>query len=158
MYDPQIHHRRSIRLKEYDYSKEGCYFITLCTINKECLFGEIKENTIILNKTGKLIIETWGWLQQQYTFMTIHEWTIMPNHLHAIIELKDTATKNLGGIIGAFKTVSTKKFNQIITQNNIQLWQRNYYEHIIRDSRSYDSIINYIRTNPERWIEDSLHP
>ena len=94
-YNPQIHHRKSIRLKGYDYSREGLYFITICCHNRDCLFGEIIENNdlinptqqMILNDAGKIAIECWLQIPEHFPNVILHEHIIMPNHIHGIIEL-----------------------------------------------------------------------
>ena len=84
-YDPAIHHRRSIRLPGYDYSQPGSYYVTLCTEGKEPLFGQIVEGEMHRNKWGDCVARCWKWLAQQYPYIDLDEWTVMPNHLHGII-------------------------------------------------------------------------
>ncbi|MCP4680976.1 MAG: transposase [Desulfobacterales bacterium] len=166
--------RKSIRLKGYDYSRAGTYFITICTQNRSCLFGQIENGKMILNEYGKIIKTTWEWLQQQYEYIDPDEFVVMPNHLHGIIVLRSrggspygrfanrpyNATgkhKPLGRLIGAFKTVSTKQINKIRQTPGAKLWQRNYYEHIIRNDKSYHQIAEYIQTNPLKWLDDRYY-
>jgi REP element-mobilizing transposase RayT len=173
-YDPEIHHRRSIRLQGYDYSQDGTYFVTLCTHNRENLLGEIKNGEMILNEYGKIIAESWEWLGVQYDYVELDAWVIMPNHMHGIIVINQNGggsgrggsrtaptrtappvkTKSLGRLIGAFKTVSTKRINQIRKTPGAIVWQRNYWDHIIRDEKSLRNIRNYIINNPLQWEED----
>jgi len=95
-YNPNIHHRRSIRLKDYNYSQNGLYFITICTKNRECLFGEIINEEMQLNKTGKIIEKCWLEIPQHYPKITLHQHIVMPNHFHAIIEIAaDSTQKNI---------------------------------------------------------------
>ncbi|HAF63212.1 MAG TPA: transposase, partial [Anaerolineaceae bacterium] len=84
-YDPEIHHRRSIRLQGYDYSQDGTYFVTLCTHNRENMLGEIKNGEMVLNEYGKIVSESWEWLSVQYDYIELDAWVIMPNHMHGII-------------------------------------------------------------------------
>ncbi len=177
-YDPEIHHRRSIRLKGYDYSRSGYYFVTMCTHNRECLFGEIINGEMALNEYGGIVSESWKWLGVQYDHVELDAWTIMPNHMHGIIVINNDghghdcrgdsqsdcrggsrtaptcANKPGGRLIGACKTVSTKHINHIRNTPGLPVWQRNYYEHIIRDEKSLENIRNYIINNPARWEED----
>jgi REP element-mobilizing transposase RayT len=143
-YDAKIHHRRSIRLPEYDYSQAGFYFVTICAQNHESLFGQVVDGQMRLNKYGRLVAETWIWLAQRYAYVELDEYVIMPNHLHGIIVISQerrggsrtapTTTvsttvirrKPLGQLIGAFKTVSTKRINQGRGTPGTRLWQRNY--------------------------------
>ncbi len=175
-YNPNIHHRRSIRMRRHNYSQTGRYFVTLCTQNRKHLFGKIMENKMVLNNVGRIAFETWKWLQTQYDHVELDEWAIMPNHLHGIIVIINNNTngsqtthinpregsqsvsagkrKPIGRIIGAFKTVTTKRTNQIQGRTGIKLWQRNYYEHIIRNNHDLSRIRNYIINNPRKWNVD----
>ena len=162
--------RRSIRLKEYDYSQDGGYFVTICTENRKSIFGEIINGTIQLNESGSTIAATWQWLSEQYPYIKLDACVVMPNHFHGILFLFNyskggsrtaptpTRHKPLGRLIGAFKTVSTKRFNEIHGTPAQQLWQRNYYEHVIRNETDLEEIREYIQTNPLRWLEDENHP
>lgn len=165
-YDPQLHHRRSIRLQGYDYSQEGLSFVTICVQNMECIFGDIINNKMILNDIGQTIESACQQIEQQYPHIQFNIYCIMPNHFHAIIEITSPRTggsrtalpasspKPLGRIIGAFKTITTKSINLRNNTPGKRLWHRNYYEHIIRNDYSYQNIYNYILENPERWRED----
>jgi REP element-mobilizing transposase RayT len=165
-YNFEIHHRRSIRIPDYDYSQPGYYFVTICTYNKECLFGRIVDGKMVLNEDGKIISKTWLWLSEQYTYIRLHEWIIMPNHLHGIIEYRDDCRggsrtaptvikyKPLGRIIGAFKTVSTNRINTIQNTSDSRLWQRNYWEHVIRDENDLIRVRSYKINNPLKWSND----
>ena len=123
-YDPNKHHRRSIRLKGYDYTQTGAYFVTIVSYQRECLFGEIVDGEMVLNDFGKVVYETWQWLEKQYPYVESGTSVVMPNHFHGILIIHDngrgdsriapTGTikrKPLGRLIGAFKTVSTKQIN-----------------------------------------------
>jgi REP element-mobilizing transposase RayT len=162
--------RRSIRLPGYDYSQPGLYFVTICTQNQKCLFGKIKNGIVHPNRYGEIIWEQWEWLEKQYPYIELDTWILMPNHLHGIIYIKHqnlrldcrggsrtapTADglkqKTLGRLIGAFKTVSTKRINHIRKSTGSKLWQRGYYEHIIRDEQEYYAIRKYILDNPIHW-------
>ena len=119
-FNPKIHHRRSIRLKGYDYSQAGAYFVTIVTWQREMLFGEIVDGVMKLNVIGKIVSGKWQWLETQYEYVELGEWVVMPNHFHGILVIHDDGRggsrpaptpikhKPLGGLIGAFKTVSTK--------------------------------------------------
>jgi REP element-mobilizing transposase RayT len=166
-YNPAIHHRRSIRLQGYDYSQTGAYFITVCTQNRECLFGGIVNGEMWLNEAGKFVADSWKWLAEQYDHVSLDAYVVMPNHLHGIIVITDgcrggsrTAPtgkhKPIGRLIGAFKTVSTKRVNELRHTPGTKLWQRNYWEHIIRDESELNRIRDYIRNNPAQWETDKL--
>ena len=193
-YNPDIHHRRSIRLKGYDYSRNGAYFITICTQNRVCLFGGIEQGEMILNDAGKMVHNIWDEIPAYYEGIEIDAFQIMPNHIHGIIVIvgagpcacPDTNAnihKNYGtgqprgvaptgndifqtklslpDIVHRFKTLTTKKYIDGVKQHNWQpfdkkLWQRNYYEHIIRDEESSHKIQEYIMNNPREWERDEL--
>lgn len=194
MYDKTVHHRRSIRLHGYDYSIPDYYFITICAQDKKCIFGRVCNGEMALNEFGKIVCNSWEWLAEQYEYIKLHEYVVMPNHFHGIIEICDVGarrdapyfhgiieicnvgarrdapraarepplqqpvrTKKIGGITGAFKTVSTKQINIIRGTPGKKLWQRNYYEHIIRDGADYEKIMNYIVSNPQTWDSDKLY-
>jgi putative transposase len=194
-YDPAKHHRRSIRLKDYDYTQAGAYFITLCVENRACVLGDVIDGEMQLSPSGAIVAEAWEWLAQQYPYVAIDEYVVMPNHFHGIIVIDaptvgavreppneppnepptipspSTPTvgavreppnkpprKSLGRLIGAFKTVSTKRINELNTTPGISFWQRNYYEHIIRHENALDRIRRYIIRNPMKWAIDRQNP
>ncbi|HEX9830405.1 MAG TPA: hypothetical protein VGA94_01860 [Thermodesulfobacteriota bacterium] len=88
-YDPEKHHRDSIRLKEFDYGQAGAYFVTICTKDRECLFGEIEDGKMRLNECGEIVPQTWKWLAEPYPYVLLGEWMVMPNHLDGIITIVD---------------------------------------------------------------------
>ncbi len=169
----QRRERKLNRLREYDYSQAGWYFITICTQNRECLFGEVKYGEMVLNKFGKIVENQWLGLEKHFDCIHLDEWIIMPNHLHGIIELlknnnvgnaqvgnaqvrslQDDRTKMLlSKIIHGFKAAVTKEINKI--QNDLHFqWQKSFYDHIIRDERDLNRIRKYIIENPIKWEFD----
>jgi putative transposase len=255
-YDPAKHKRRSIRLQGYDYSAKGIYFITICTHQRQCLFGEIVAGQMELNATGLWVQACWQRLPYQFSQLTLDAFVIMPNHLHGILwlgeqhrmdddisrrgeafgqkpleqpkisqpnaspfpnpnvspiqpngdddtpckgkdkESCDTPCKgeafgpkileqpeifwpnasplpipynspispngtkpgSIASIVQNFKSITTRRINQIQNNAGRTVWQRNYYEHIIRDSTALQNIQDYIRDNPLSWQQDQLHP
>ncbi len=180
-YNPEIHHRRSIRLREYDYSQSGAYFVTLCTWNRECFFGEIKNGEMLLNEYGEIAMKYWDAIPGHLPHVEMDEFIIMPNHIHGIVIIvgaqfiapfrKTTIEKQgvinkgvmnhaptVGEIVRAFKARCTNAINQIRNTLGISLWQRNYYEHIIRDEKELNRIREYIINNPLQWAEDENNP
>lgn len=166
------HHRHSIRLQHYDYSAVGAYFITLCTREKVCLFGDINDGEIILNGLGSIIQNLWNDLPNRYENTELDEYVIMPNHFHGIISIKtnvgtiqNRAIRELPlhisrrkmllpKIIGYYKMKSSKQINRLRNTHGISVWQRNYYEHIIRNDDELLSIREYIANNPFNWLID----
>jgi REP element-mobilizing transposase RayT len=172
-YNPKIHHRRSIRLKGYDYAQAGLYYITICTQNRACLFGEIQNGEMNLNDAGKMVENEWFKLPQRFQNIQLREYIVMPNHFHAILEIlgatlvvapnnNTVAPTALGGMIGAFESITTVEYIRGVKNNNWKpfngkLWQRNYWEHIIRSEQSYNRISKYIFDNPENWKSSKLY-
>ncbi len=172
-YDPEKHHRRSIRLKGFDYSRSAIYFVTICVQNRECLFGAIAQEIetesvkarILLNDAGKMVSEEWLTLPSRFPTITLDEFVVMPNHFHGIIYLAPNPAVNptLGQIIATFKSIVTHHYIiGVKTQDwktfHQKLWQRNYYEHIVRNDSALQNIQQYIQNNPLTWQTDSLHP
>ena len=160
-YNRERHHRRSIRLPGYDYAQAGAYFITIVCKDRELQLEEPASRDAVE--------QSWQWLAAQYTYVELDEYVVMPNHLHGIIVIEDSvgavreppllrARKPLGRLIGAFKTVSTKRINRIKDTPGHAVWQRNYYEHIIRSEAELSRIRQYISENPARWSDDSENP
>lgn len=188
--NPNIHHRRSIRIKDYDYSQEGLYFITICTFNHKSLFGYIDSGEMVLDEFGRIVHNEWLKTGEMRRNITLHEFVIMPNHMHGIIEINDSTrrgtmlraqihcvTKNEGTlqraptteqfgkptsntiptIVRGFKSSVTKQINNIRKTPGYPVWQRSYYEHIIRNEKSYNQISEYIRHNPKKWLDDKYY-
>ncbi|MDZ4708054.1 MAG: transposase [Saprospiraceae bacterium] len=193
-YNPKIHHRRSIRLKGYDYSQAGLYFITICCEGRECRFGEIVNDEIMLNEYGSIAYNRWINLTERFSNFELDVFQIMPNHMHGIIVLNDvgagfTPAQNgqpqglplqntddddrahvdgahvyraptIGDIVGAYKSLVANGCLDIFKFKNEKmrkLWQRNYYEHIIRSEQSYQTISEYIISNPAKWKDDKFY-
>jgi len=163
-YDPARHHRRSIRLREYDYAQAGAYFVTLVCKDREPLFED--------DRLRDIVEEAWLWLRDRHQHVDLDEYVVMPNHLHGVIVIRDVrrggsrtaptrrpqAIKPLGRLVGAFKTVSTRRINAIRGMLGIPAWQRNYYEHIIRDEEELNRIRQYVIENPLHWEQDPENP
>jgi putative transposase len=169
IYDPQKHHRRSIRLRGYDYSQAGAYFVTICARNHESIFGQIMEGKMVLNEYGQAVAECWCWLEIQYEYVELDECVVMPNHTHGIVILsgmdhsrrggsRTAPTKPLGRLVGAFKTVSTKRINQMRHTPGAHARQRNYHEHVIRNEDELTHLRWYILDNPVQWNMDENNP
>lgn len=169
-FNPQIHHRRSIRLKGYDYAQAGLYFITICTKNRQCIFGNILNLQMILNAAGKIADECWQAIPKHFPNAILHEFVVMPNHVHGIIELtnlvgaKDVSprqaqfkspSKTIGSVVRGYK-IGVIKWCRNNT-NIFDVWQRDYYEHIIRDEMAYQRIARYIINNPANWKDDKFY-
>jgi putative transposase len=164
-YDSEKHHRRSIRLKGFDYSRSAIYYVTICVQNRECLFGTILQNQMLLNDAGGMVSAEWLALPSRFPSVILDKFVVMPNHFHGIIYISPDSSDNptLGQILGAFKSIVNNNYITGVNIKNWQpfdkrLWQRNYYEHIVRDDFGLQQIQAYIQNNPSTWHTDSLHP
>jgi len=208
-YDPDIHHRWSIRLKDFDYSSNGVYFVTICTATRKPLFGEVSIDRVFLNECGGIARDEWIRTADVRPNVEIDEFVIMPNHIHGIITIlpDDIDMQNrrgdpvgrpspiiernehdpvgrpcvgngdvrvsgkrvnhrltptlvsgsLGAIMAQYKSIVTKRIWKL-TGSQTPVWQRNYYEHVIRNEKELDEIRQYIRTNPLNWDNDEENP
>jgi REP element-mobilizing transposase RayT len=174
-YNPEIHSRRTIRLRDYDYSSPGAYFVTICTKRRENLFGEIIHGNMRLSEAGEIIQAVWDALPKRYPSIALDISVIMPNHVHGIIVLTDatdvgagqalpgsegaaSSAPTLGDVIRTFKSISAIQVSSVLGRTGQPLWQRNYYEHIIRNETSLARIREYIASNPQNWILDRQNP
>jgi putative transposase len=185
-FDPQKHHRpfdytqgrRSIRLKGFDYSHVGAYFVTLVAWRREMLFGDVVDDEMVLNEWGEIVREEWERTAIVRPNVELGEYVVMPNHVHGILIFVDDgvgtthvgdvgATRrvaptlqpnSLGAVIGQFKSVVTKRINRLQNVAGRPVWQRNYYEHIIRDEREWENIHRYVESNSSMWAEDEENP
>lgn len=184
-YNPNIHKRKSIRLKGYDYSQAGLYFVTICCFEKMHLFGEIIRGKMQLNTAGEIAKKCWLEIPQHFNNTKLHEFVIMPNHVHGIIEIicsnnqlpnrsnvdgrvanNDSSlpmrspSKTIGSMIRGYKIGVTKWFRGNMMDTfpvGQSVWQRNYYEHIIRNEKALFTISDYIINNPLKWEEDKFY-
>jgi len=220
-YDPIKHHRRSIRLRGHDYSDPGEYYVTICTHNRECVLGEIKDGEMRLSNAGEIAERCWYEIPQHFENVGLGEFVTMPNHLHVIILLRGISRRDevtsslqimssslrvtsslqimssslqvtsslqimssslrvtsslrndtrieteqtiikrpptLGQVVAFYKYRSTKLINALRDSPGSRFWQRNYYEHIIRDGSEYARIQKYIADNANKWSEDEENP
>ncbi|GBO53335.1 hypothetical protein APA_1242 [Pseudanabaena sp. lw0831] len=165
-YNPDIHHRRSIRLKGYDYSKAGAYFVTICINQRKTLLGEIGNGIMKPTPAGEMVQTVWNQIPLYYLNIELDAFVLMPNHIHGIVVLKSQSKESsmtLGKIIHRFKSYTTAKYRHGVNQGKWQafvgrLWQRGYHERIIRSEKSCDYLRQYIENNPLSWELDTLHP
>jgi putative transposase len=178
-YDPVLHRRRSIRLANYDYSSSGLYFVTLCTHDRAVLFGEISSGQPLLNAIGQMAEFWWKRLPEKFPGLLLEEFVVMPNHLHGLLALTNLPEAGRPGhpaaplpqvqppalsrVLQWFKTMTTNANFRGVRQAGWpvvrgKLWQRTYYEHIVRSSGAAHRIAAYILENPERWAVDVENP
>lgn len=224
-YNPQIHHRRSIRLKGYDYTRHGVYYVTICTHRREHLFGEVVDGSMVLNPFGRVVATYWQRIPRHFPRVQLGTWVVMPNHIHGIIIITDdgddddddggdvcrgeasphaspyanmpenteapgpeepgggclapTVTTpgmadaptdgampmpngapsgSVGAIVGNVKSTITRRINQMRRTPGAAVWQRGYWERVVRTLEEHVRIEDYILANPARWQADDLHP
>ena len=177
-YNPEKHSRRSLRLKEYDYTQAGAYFVTIVTQRRACLFGNIEQSETRLNKAGEMVQTIWSELAYFYPGVETDVFVVMPNHFHGIIDLVGATPRgcppphadsqpdtiiSLSDVVHRFKTLTTKRYTDGVKRFGWprfvdRLWQRNYYEHVIRSDESLNRIREYIVNNPLRWSFDPENP
>jgi REP element-mobilizing transposase RayT len=175
-YNAKVHKRKSIRLKEYDYSQQGMYFVTVCTHDHHFLFGHIEEEIMILNNAGRFANKCWLEIPEHFPHVALDEFIVMPNHIHGIINIdtinnvgvqnleplrkqnkyQQIIPKSIGSMIRGFKIGVTKWFRK--NTNVYNVWQRNYYEHIIRNEKELNKIRGYIINNQWKWQLDKENP
>jgi REP element-mobilizing transposase RayT len=182
VYDPEKHHRRSIRLRGYDYRLPGAYFVTICSYRWRCLFGEVIEGQMVPNAYGTVVHDEWCQSAKIRQEIRLDEFVVMPNHVHGIVVIIDDVgatgwspvggatgrsplhvrpgppPRSLGSFIAGFKSATTHRINGIRDTPGTPVWQRNYYEHIIRTEDECDEVRTYIQENPLRWDLDENHP
>jgi len=184
-FDPQKHHRRSIRLMGYDYASAGAYYVTIVAWQRECLFGEVVNKEMVLSKFGLVAKQQWEKLPKRFPNIELGAYIIMPNHMHGIIEIindRGTAESltNLDGessrraptkeqyqkpvkgsiptIIRSYKSAVSYRINLMRGTDGVPVWQRNYYEHVIRNETDLQNKTDYIESNPLLWDEDDENP
>ncbi len=179
--NPPNRNRRSLRLRGCDYTARAGYFVTLCTHNRACLLGTISHGDLRETSCGQIAREEWFKTAalRPYLLLRADEFVLMPNHIHGILWIMDrpAATKeqprrpitaanpprgpksrSIGAILAGFKSATTRRVNEHRPASRLPLWQRNFYEHVIRDGKSLDRIRRYIADNPSRWEFDPNNP
>ena len=183
-YDPQRHHRRSIRLPDYDYARPGAYFITMVTYQRDCLFGNIVDGKMHLSAMGQIAEEHWRLIPEHFPQVELGAYVIMPDHVHGIIIINgrsnadafdrrgttmscpdiscpDVAREKFGKpvrgsiptIVRSYKASVTRRIQR--ERNATAIWQRNYYERVIRNDEAHHRISLYIESNVARWVMDN---
>ena len=185
-FDPEKHHRRSIRLKGHDYSQPGAYFVTICTRDQECLFGHVVNGEMRLNDAGEIAQRCWEEIPRHFPLVELDAFVVMPNHVHGIIVIQGrgeasvplhvskerpgsdasplrqrpngTQPGSLSAIVQNFKYISTRRMNAARSTPGTPVWQRGFYEHVVRDEEELRAIREYVLGNPARWDEDENNP
>ncbi|MDQ3773326.1 MAG: transposase [Pseudomonadota bacterium] len=181
LFDPERQHRRSIRLRGYDYTQAGAYFVTMVIQDRSCLFGGVVDGHMRLNEAGRMVAAEWDALCTRFINIDLDAFVVMPNHIHGIIVITDaqsgattrvaptpvpvttTRDRAVGHIVGAFKSLTTVAYARGVTTQGWspfrgRLWQRNYFEHIVRNEEVFYRIRQYIADNPARGTDDPENP
>jgi putative transposase len=174
-HEPRLLRRRPVRLKRYDYSEPGAYFVTIRAHRQACLFGEVRDAGMRQSDNDRIVQGCWDDLPRHYLQVHIDSFVVMPNHVHGIIVLNETAagadlrpapTESGTGfrrhgvpeIVRAFKSFSAPRINELRNMVGERVWQRGYYERVVRNEDELNRIRQYIAENPLRWSEDEYHP
>jgi putative transposase len=180
MHDSRFHHRRSIRLPAYSYAWMGFYFVTLCAHQRQCLLGEILAGRMVLNENGRVVEEEWRRTPLVRPEVRLDTFMVMPNHFHGILQITPAVTpevvgatrgrpqgvdgrqgpesRSLGAIVAGFKSACTSRINALRGTSGTPLWQRNYFERVIRNEEELLAVRRYIENNPAAWAEDEENP
>jgi REP element-mobilizing transposase RayT len=182
---PEKQRRHPIRLKGYDYSVAAAYFVTICTQDRMALFGDIVNDAMRVNQYGRVVSECWKSIPAHFPRAGLDAFVVMPNHIHGMIQLADATGEvfvgaqhaapfqsityrplsdrhvrpgSLGAMVRSFKSAVVRRINSLRETSGMPVWQRNYYEHVIRDESEVLRIREYILANPARWAEDEENP
>jgi putative transposase len=173
MQDANVPQRRSLRLRDYNYAQAGAYFVTICTWQRACTLGAVVEDRMRLSLIGETASERWNDLPNHHP-VELDVFTVMPNHLHGVLVILDreageaglaptvgqprSRKATLGAIVGSFKSATSKAISERGIGGGTPLWQRGYYEHVIRSEQALTSIRQYIAENPAKWAFDEENP
>jgi putative transposase len=170
-----IQFRRLTRLKQFDYRSSYAYFVTICVRGRECIFGTVKDDAVSLSRRGAVARDCWLQIPTHHPHVELDSFVIMPNHMHGILLFvadspvvatpasrpslaTGPASGSLGAIVGSYKAAVSRTINRLRGGAGNQLWQPNYYDHVIRNDHARDPIRHYVESNPLRWMEDEENP
>ena len=169
-YKPRRRDRKTLRLESYDYRQPGAYFVTIVAHARQSIFGEVVDQNVKLNDFGQIVTEEWERSNQIRCEIGLDAFVVMPNHLHGIVMINPVGAtgwspspsapfkRSLGAFVAGFKSAVTTRVNQLRGTPGVPIWQRNYYEHVIRSEESLNRIRQYIAENPGRWLFDPENP
>jgi putative transposase len=169
-YDPAKHHRRSMRLRHWDYAQPGFYFLTFCVQYRQCLFGQVIDGKMQLNQFGTIVAKEWQRSQTIRQELKLDQWVVMPNHFHALVQIMpgnsraapsphfSMRPRSISSLVAGFKSITTTQINQLRRSPGQKVWQRNYYDSIVYTDRGLAKVRRYIANNPYQWHIDQLHP
>jgi putative transposase len=151
--------RKNIRLKDYDYAQPGVYYVTICTAEKHCFFGDIRDGCLMPSIWGKAAERWWKDIPRRWPPVELDQWILMPNHLHGVLIFPDTGDPlpTLGDVVNWYKGTVTRAIRRLDGGAEAVVWQRGYYDHIVRYEKRLERIRVYIARNPGRWEEDKYY-
>ncbi|KAA3646209.1 MAG: transposase [Chloroflexi bacterium] len=175
---PKLHHRQSHRLPHYDYSQAGAYFVTVCAYNRVAILGEVIDESVKLSPIGEIVQNAWEEIPAHFETVELDEFVVMPNHMHGIIWIREDSSNrvgaqhaaplqktdrpnvkpgSLGAIMRSFKAAATKRINALGPDACQRVWQRGYYDHVLRDDEDLHNHRKYILDNPPKWTLDEYY-
>jgi len=162
-FDLDRQHRRSIRFPGNDYSRLDLYFVTICTHGRECILGEVENGEMRLTYAGRTVQWAWDALPKHYLHTRLDAFIVMPNHVHGVLKLEEqdpgsSRRHALGEVVRALKSFSARRINRRQGTPGAPIWQRNYYERIVRDENELENVRRYIADNPAKWADDPENP
>jgi len=166
--------RRSVRLPGFDYSKIGMYFVTVCASERRCIFGEVRDDETVLSSIGQIVSACWIEIPHHFPNVKIEAYVVMPNHIHGILTIHSNwkgagsqeklaapmesfgkpTPRSIPTIVRSFKAAASRHSRESGYVKGESIWQRGYYEHVLRNTREYVEVTNYILQNPARWADD----
>ena len=160
---PPMRSRHTPRLQGHDYSQPGTYFITICAVNRECIFGEVIEEHVQCNMLGDIVAQDWVALPQHFSSVAISDYVVMPNHMHGILTLdaptvSEDKSRSLSVIMGSFKSGVSRRINVLRDTPGTDIWQRSFHDRLVRSERELFQFQKYIAGNPLRWALDVENP
>jgi putative transposase len=171
----ELPNRRSVRLKHFDYRSSMAYFVTICTRDKQCIFGEIIDGTMTKNSLGEIVEAEWLRTGELRPYVELDAAVVMPNHFHGIVMLiganegtarhapterafAQSVSQSLATVVGSFKSAVSKRINKLRGTPGAVVWQRNFYEHVVRNEHDLQQVREYIVSNPAKWALDRENP
>jgi REP element-mobilizing transposase RayT len=153
-------YRRATRSRLHDYSRPGAYVVTVCTFDREVIFGTIVDGLMNMNRSGRIVERCWQQLPRRFGSVSLDAFVVMPNHVHGIIVLNsiDESLPTLHKVVGAFKASAARRINNDRGVNGVPVWQRSFHDQIIRDDQHLDNVRAYINANPTCWLYDEENP
>ena len=155
--NPKYPQRKSPRLQGYDYSRNGAYFVTICTHNRHHLLGHVSDDEMILSAYGQIADSCWRQIPDHFEYADVDLHVVMPNHMYGIIVIQESGKSSLSTSVGSYKSIVTRLIRQKMGTKSRPIWQGRFHEHIIRNEVSLNFLRQYVLINPTRWHKDKLN-